>query len=64
MLVECVYRVSNLVIILSVIGCVIALGIVALLIWKVVVTFHDKREYEAFVEEQAKARWDVVRRRN
>jgi hypothetical protein len=57
---DCAYRANNLVIILSVVGGVIAIGIIALLIWKVVVTFHDKREYEAFVEEQTKARWDVA----
>ena len=61
MLSVCPYRPSNLVIILSVIGGVIALGIVALIIWKVVVTLHDKREYEAFVEEQSRANWPEVK---
>lgn len=42
-------------------GAIILLGLAALLIWKLLVTIHDRREFAKFEEERAKAKWDTVR---
>lgn len=39
---------------------VLLLGILALVIWKVVVTAHDKRELAKFENETKKAKWNSV----
>lgn len=38
------------------------LGLAALLIWKLLVTIHDRREFAKFEEERARAKWDTVSR--
>ena len=42
-------------------GAILLLGLVGLLIWKLLVTIHDRREFARFEEERAKAKWDTVR---
>lgn len=49
-----------LVLLLSVAGAVLFLGLAALLIWKLLVTIHDRREFAKFEEERARAKWDTV----
>ncbi|KAF7657756.1 hypothetical protein LDENG_00022280 [Lucifuga dentata] len=49
-----------LVVLLAVAGAILLLGLVALLIWKLLVTIHDRREYARFEEERAKAKWDTA----
>uniref|UniRef100_A0AAR2KTM6 Integrin beta n=1 Tax=Pygocentrus nattereri TaxID=42514 RepID=A0AAR2KTM6_PYGNA len=49
-----------LVVLLSVAGAILFLGLAALLIWKLLVTIHDRREFAKFEEERAKAKWDTV----
>lgn len=49
-----------LVVLLSVAGAVLFLGLAALLIWKLLVTIHDRREFAKFEEERAQAKWDTV----
>lgn len=36
------------------------LGLAALLIWKLLITIHDRREFARFEEERARAKWDTV----
>uniref|UniRef100_A0A672ZDX1 Integrin beta n=1 Tax=Sphaeramia orbicularis TaxID=375764 RepID=A0A672ZDX1_9TELE len=50
-----------LVVLLAVAGAILLLGLIGLLIWKLLVTIHDRREYAKFEEERAKAKWDTVR---
>uniref|UniRef100_A0A674AEB0 Integrin beta n=1 Tax=Salmo trutta TaxID=8032 RepID=A0A674AEB0_SALTR len=50
-----------LVVLLSVAGAILVLGLVGLLIWKLLVTIHDRREFAKFEEERARAKWDMVR---
>uniref|UniRef100_A0A3Q3IYQ9 Integrin beta n=1 Tax=Monopterus albus TaxID=43700 RepID=A0A3Q3IYQ9_MONAL len=58
---ECPQGPDILVVLMSVAGAVLLLGLVGLLIWKLLVTIHDRREYKKFEEERAKAKWDTVR---
>lgn len=51
-----------LVVLLSVAGAILFLGLAALLIWKLLVTIHDRREFAKFEEERARAKWDTVSR--
>lgn len=46
---------------MAVAGAILLLGLVGLLIWKLLVTIHDRREFAKFEEERAKAKWDTVR---
>ena len=39
---------------------VLVLGILALVIWKIVVTAHDKREFAKFEKEALQAKWNSV----
>lgn len=48
-------------VLLSVAGAILLLGLACLLIWKLLVTIHDRREFARFEEERAKAKWDTVR---
>uniref|UniRef100_A0A8B9LRH3 Integrin beta n=1 Tax=Astyanax mexicanus TaxID=7994 RepID=A0A8B9LRH3_ASTMX len=48
-----------LVVLLSVAGAILFLGLATLLIWKLLVTIHDRREFAKFEEERAKAKWDT-----
>ncbi len=45
---------------MSVAGAILFLGLAALLIWKLLVTIHDRREFAKFEEERARAKWDTV----
>lgn len=49
-----------LVVLLFVAGAILILGLVALLIWKLLVTIHDRREFAKFEEERAQAKWETV----
>uniref|UniRef100_UPI003AAB69CD integrin beta-3-like n=1 Tax=Centroberyx gerrardi TaxID=166262 RepID=UPI003AAB69CD len=48
-----------LVVLSLVAGAILLLGLVGLLIWKLLVTIHDRREFAKFEEERAKAKWDT-----
>lgn len=58
---ECPQGPDILVVLLAVVGAILLLGLVGLLIWKLLVTIHDRREFAKFEEERAKAKWDTVR---
>lgn len=49
-----------LAIILGVIAGIILIGLILLLIWKLLVTIHDQREYAKFEKERQQAKWDMV----
>ncbi|ESN96335.1 hypothetical protein HELRODRAFT_189200 [Helobdella robusta] len=51
---ECV---SELMIIGSVVGGVAMIGVIMLVVWKVVVTVHDNKEYKKFEMERKNAKW-------
>nr|XP_046271838.1 integrin beta-3a [Scatophagus argus] len=57
---ECPQGPDILVVLLAVAGAILLLGLVGLLIWKLLVTIHDRREFAKFEEERAKARWDTA----
>lgn len=61
---ECPQGPDILVVLLAVAGAILLLGLVGLLIWKLLVTIHDRREFAKFEEERAKAKWDTVRNNN
>ncbi|KPP58334.1 hypothetical protein Z043_123850 [Scleropages formosus] len=48
-----------LVVLLSVAGAILILGLAALLVWKLLVTIHDRREFAKFEEERSRAKWDA-----
>ncbi|KAG8006782.1 Integrin beta-3 [Nibea albiflora] len=56
---ECPQGPDILVVLLAVAGAILLLGLVGLLIWKLLVTIHDRREFAKFEEERAKAKWDT-----
>ncbi|CAL4161774.1 unnamed protein product [Meganyctiphanes norvegica] len=46
-----------LAIVLSVVASIVAIGLLTLLVWKVVTTLHDKKEFDRFEEDRKKAEW-------
>lgn len=56
---DCPKGPNILVVLLSVTGAILFLGLAALLIWKLLVTIHDRREFAKFEEERARAKWDT-----
>lgn len=56
---ECPEGPDILVVLLAVAGAILLLGLAALLIWKLLITIHDRREFARFEEERAKAKWDT-----
>ncbi|XP_029293448.1 integrin beta-3a [Cottoperca gobio] len=57
---ECPQGADVLVVLLAVTGAILLLGLIGLLIWKLWVTVHDRREFARFEEERAKAKWDTA----
>ncbi|XP_072224330.1 integrin beta-3a [Leuresthes tenuis] len=55
----CVEGPDILVVLMAVAGAILLLGLAGLLIWKLLVTIHDRNEYAKFEEEKAKAQWDT-----
>ncbi|KFV62965.1 Integrin beta-3, partial [Dryobates pubescens] len=55
---ECPKGPDVLVVLLSVTGAILLIGLAALLIWKLLITIHDRREFARFEEEKARAKWD------
>lgn len=49
-----------LVVSLAVAGAILLLGLIGLLIWKLLITIHDRHEFAKFEEERAKAKWDTA----
>lgn len=56
---ECPPKLDILGIVLGVIGAIVAVGLALLLMWKVLTTIHDRREYAQFEKERMMAKWDT-----
>ncbi|KAL5278574.1 ITGB1 family protein [Megaselia abdita] len=56
---ECPPKVFMLGIILMVIGAIVLIGLALLILWKVLTTIHDRREFARFEKERENARWDT-----
>lgn len=57
---ECPPKVFMLGIILGVIAFIVLIGLAILLLWKLLTTIHDRREFARFEKERAMAKWDTV----
>lgn len=55
--IECPEPVNVPLVVGSVIGAIVAIGLLTLLIWKLLTTLHDKREYAKFQDELLRAKW-------
>ncbi|GAB6025583.1 hypothetical protein CHUAL_011311 [Chamberlinius hualienensis] len=55
---ECPEPVNALVISVSVIGAIVAIGLALLLLWKILTTIYDRREYAKFVDNCQNAKWE------
>ncbi|XP_023220350.1 integrin beta-PS-like [Centruroides sculpturatus] len=56
---DCPEPVNILAIVLGVIGGIVAVGQDPLLIWKLLTTIHDRREFAKFEKERQMAKWDT-----
>lgn len=45
---------------LGVIAAVVLMGLALLLLWKLLTTIHDRREFAKFEKERMMAKWDTV----
>lgn len=57
---DCPQPVNALLIILPVVGGIVLIGLIALIVWKIYQTLHDKQEYESFMEESKQKKWIQV----
>lgn len=48
-------------IVLGVIAAIVLVGLALLMLWKMVTTIHDRREFARFEKERMMAKWDTVR---
>lgn len=47
-------------IIMGVIGAIVLIGMALLLLWKLLTTINDRREFAKFEKERMIAKWDTV----
>lgn len=45
----------------GVIAAIVLIGMAILLLWKLLTTIHDRREFAKFEKERMMAKWDTVR---
>ncbi|XP_064077231.1 integrin beta-PS-like isoform X2 [Macrobrachium nipponense] len=57
--VECSTSVNMWGVIISVLCTVVLIGLVALLVWRITASIHDRREYQKFVLDQQNAKWSA-----
>lgn len=50
-----------MVVALSVAGAILLLGLAAILVWKLLISVHDRHEFAKFEEEKSRAKWEAVR---
>ncbi len=48
-------------IVAGVVAGIVLIGLALLLIWKLLMIIHDRREFAKFEKEKMNARWDAVR---
>ncbi|RZF37188.1 hypothetical protein LSTR_LSTR014396 [Laodelphax striatellus] len=56
---QCPPQVFILGIVLGVIGAIVLIGLALLLLWKLLTTIHDRREFAKFEKERTLAKWDT-----
>lgn len=56
---DCPTPVNILAIVIGVILGIVLVGLALLLIWKLLTTIHDRREFAKFEKERALAKWDT-----
>ncbi|KAF2902040.1 hypothetical protein ILUMI_04139 [Ignelater luminosus] len=56
---ECPPKVFILGLVLGVIAAVVLMGLAILLLWKLLTTIHDRREFAKFEKERMMAKWDT-----
>ncbi|KAJ8878260.1 hypothetical protein PR048_018837 [Dryococelus australis] len=56
---ECPPEINILGIVLGVIGAIVLIGLALLLLWKLLTTIHDRREFARFEKERMMAKWDT-----
>lgn len=56
---ECPPKVFLLGIVLGVIAAIVLIGLAMLLLWKLLTTIHDRREFARFEKERMMAKWDT-----
>lgn len=56
---DCPEPINILAIVLGVIGGIVLVGLALLLIWKLLTTIHDRREFAKFEKERQMAKWDT-----
>lgn len=56
---ECPPKVFMLGIVLGVIAAIVLIGLALLLLWKLLTTIHDRREFARFEKERMMAKWDT-----
>uniref|UniRef100_A0A803YMD4 Integrin beta subunit cytoplasmic domain-containing protein n=1 Tax=Meleagris gallopavo TaxID=9103 RepID=A0A803YMD4_MELGA len=56
---ECSSAPSAVTIVLAVIGSVVLIGTILLGLWKLLVTIHDRREFDRFQSERTRARYEM-----
>jgi len=57
---ECPPQVYFMGIILGVIGAIVLIGMALLLLWKLLTTINDRREFAKFEKERMIAKWDTA----
>lgn len=57
---ECPPKVFMLGIVLGVIAAIVLIGLAILLLWKLLTSIHDRREFARFEKERMMAKWDTV----
>lgn len=45
---------------MGVIGAIVLIGLALLLMWKLLTTIHDRREFAKFEKERMMAKWETV----
>ena len=56
---DCPGPVDPLLIVLPVIAGIVLIGLIALILWKILQTLRDKREYEQFLEHTSNKQWSA-----
>jgi integrin beta 1 len=56
---DCPKKVNIMAIVIGVIVGIVLVGLALLLIWKLLTTIHDRREFARFEKERQMAKWDT-----
>ena len=60
MLLDCRRILSVRLTIIIIVSSILAFGLFCLMIWRMLATLHDRREFAKFEQEREKARWETV----